>query len=173
MKEPIKEPQQVAFRKFIENAEKLLAALQSGKYVDQIARDCKEVCNNSCNCNDCKIHGWLSLLIEARNKELFPCDTTTFVEYIIATKSSSKTFFSVINHYLLKFTLMADFEMVKSKIIEELEYGFSINCIINELETFEDDSETIMMKGWLNILSTAVVQKLIPCEDLKDFLKFI
>ncbi|MBO5479461.1 MAG: hypothetical protein J6A04_07280 [Clostridia bacterium] len=170
----LKEQQQIAFRCFVKDTEKLIKALNSGYSLNELSTDCTVVCGYE-NCTDgyesgvCNMNRWIHLLLEAAEEELIPTSIITFLEYIYEPVNPHKTFISRLKHIGLRF-LFLDFECVKSKIIEDLTDGFCLHNIIMDSESFEDAKS---LHGWATFLAKAEVQNLIPGGDLLDFLNFI
>lgn len=162
------EQQEIAFRDFVRNIEKLIKILKDGHSLSELSEDCTKVCESDCIGEFCNMNRWILLLCEAEKNELIPYSSIAFLEYLVEAKRSKRWprlkrwFFGII---------FEDFEIAKTKIIYELSLGFSLPIIY--AITREDGSKDSTLFGWLHILMEAESFKIIPGDNLLNFLRFI
>ena len=168
----INKQQEIAFRCFVKETEKLIQALKSGYKLEELAKDCSIICGHTCTdgyeSEICNMNRWIRLLMTVEEDEILPSDIVTFLEYIIFKHSRKRSFSYICKHYWLRISFFADFEHTKRTVATDLLYGFTIKASIN----YYLDRNALIYQ-WGCILQEAMEQNIIPGNNLYDFLNFI
>lgn len=172
-----KEQQQIAFRCFVRDTQKLICALQSGKSLEDLSKNCEAVCGHTCTdgyeSEICNMNRWIKLLQKAEEKELVKThNLIKFLNFIICDKINP-FLIATLKKAFLACTTFQDFSVAKSHITQELANGSTIFNLILQVEDDLDDHDSAYLYNWLQILKEADEQDIIPGGSVRDFLNFI